>query len=608
MADELDILRSVDPELEQLKGNKQDGYNYRERRQEDWLENYTLSRDKVTVNRLTQRQSVNLPLMKTVIRTLLKDVDDMPVLQFQNLDNDKEAEVFKNEYWKYTGEENKFEILDIVDKRQVFYFGRSFDQWQVMDGKIKMSVVDPEDILISRYTDPTNIHSSRFLVHTHIFVPLVSLRENNQYDQDSVNDLEQWYATQDGLLKQSDNQQMLIEKNRRMGTLGVDDIDQPSLGETIVEISMHFVWKKEEDDTEEQIYLYVEADDYTILMKKRLEEVIGKTEDHFWRTHYPYNTWADDVEMQDFWSDAVADIVRTANKVLNAWYSQEVENRTLNNLNMKYYNSNLEGFVPQTWEPRAFGSYGIPVPQGGKIDDVIKDIEVKPLNGNLETMNFLIGIVEKATGATATSQGAQTERQITLGEVQLALGEAKERIRGMSKFYNQVWKERGLMFTKLIEAAHNKLDAVRIYKKGRNTDNIYSREISPKDWMTASGYVCKVWSQDEKRTQDTQSLEKMNALKMNMPDNPKVDEIFKRKLAEFAELSPEETNDIMAFEEQKRIQMLSMMGVIGPGGMLQEDPLVMQQLQQGKPGGGAPAQATPQANMPLLPSQGGAPK
>ena len=46
----------IDPELQVLLGNKQDGYNYRERRQQDWTENYTLYRDRVTINRLTQRQ------------------------------------------------------------------------------------------------------------------------------------------------------------------------------------------------------------------------------------------------------------------------------------------------------------------------------------------------------------------------------------------------------------------------------------------------------------------------------------------------------------------------------------------------------------------------
>ena len=141
----------IDPELQVLLGNKQDGYNYRERRQQDWKENYTLYRDRVTINRLTQRQSVNMPLMKQTIKTLLKDVDDMPVLFFEELDNNEEKQTFQNEYWKWTADMNNMEIQDIVDKKQVFMFGRSFDQWQIVDGMIKMTIIDPQDILVSRY-------------------------------------------------------------------------------------------------------------------------------------------------------------------------------------------------------------------------------------------------------------------------------------------------------------------------------------------------------------------------------------------------------------------------------------------------------------------------
>src|SRR3990167_3178434 len=212
MLDKQPELPVQDPELTMLVNNKTSGYNYRERRHDSWDENYELYRDTVTINRLTQRQSVNVPLMKQTIRTLLKDVDDMPVLYFENLDNDKEAEIFKNEYWKWTVEQNRMDLQDIVDKRQVFLYGRSFDQWQIVDGKVKMTVQDPMDILIDRYTDPTNIHSARFLIHTHIFVPLSSLENNSDYDQEAVRRLKLFYATGEGLIKVKDNLNLLQEK------------------------------------------------------------------------------------------------------------------------------------------------------------------------------------------------------------------------------------------------------------------------------------------------------------------------------------------------------------------------------------------------------------
>ena len=124
MGQELDDhgLLLAAPEMVMLRTNKLDAYNYRFRKVVDWDENYSLYRDKVVIDPLTQRQGVNLPIMKTQIRTLLKEIDDMPVIEFQNLDNDKQAELFKNEYWNHTKDINKMELQDIIDKRQVFLF------------------------------------------------------------------------------------------------------------------------------------------------------------------------------------------------------------------------------------------------------------------------------------------------------------------------------------------------------------------------------------------------------------------------------------------------------------------------------------------------------
>lgn len=540
------------PELEMLQNMKLSGYNYRERRHDDWKENYTLYRDKVITDRLIQRQTVNIPLMKQTIRTLLKDVDDMPVLYFENLDNDKQAEKYKNLYWGVTVEENNMEVQDIVDKKQVFMFGRSFDQWQILDGKIKQTIIDPMDILIDRYTDPTNIDTARFFIHTHIFVPLSVIERNKDYDKEEVAKLKAYHATDAGLLKQESNMSMLEEKNEKMADMGLDDVDSPVLGETYIELSLYFVKRADSDTEDEQYYMYVEADDMAILMKKPLDEVIGKTKDDFWKTHLPYATWADDVERQDFWSDGIADIVRGSNKVLNAWYSQLVENRTLRNFGMQYYNATKEGFNPGSYPPRPFGWYGVP----GKPSDFVQRVDIPDLSESLDEMTFVMNITERATGATATQQGNIEQKQVTLGEVQLALGEAKERIKGMSKFYTPAWKRRALLSDKLIEAGGDKLDAVKVYSKGKNTDDIYSREITPKDWRTELGYRCKIWSQEDKDTQDTNTLQKLNLAKVNMPDNPKLTEVYNRKLLEFSSLEPNEINEVMEYEKKKQ-QMIA---------------------------------------------------
>jgi len=540
-------------ELMMLVNNKQTGFNYRQPRHEAWTENYELYRDKVTINRLTQRQSVNIPLMKTTLRTLLKDIDDLPVIQFENLDNDKQAEVFQNEYWKWTLEQNHAELQDIVDKKQDFFFGRTFDSWQVEDGRIIFDIEDPEDIYVDRFMNPYDIDSSRFLIHTHIFKPLSSLKNNPDYDQKEVAKLEDFFESQMGIIRAKDNENSLQQKNKKLADMGVTDTEDPVLGETYVELTMHFVFRSNEKINgkilPEQIFVYVEAEEQTILMKKPQEEIIGVTKDHYWRNHFRYNTWGDDIDKQDFWTDGIADIVRVPNKVLNSWFSQLVENRTLRNFGMHYYDSSLKanGFIPSTFNPVAWGWYPVP----GKPADVLQKVDIPDLSESLDEMNYVVEMTEKATGATPGQQGVNPPSGTPLGTTQIVEAEAKARTQGMSKFYTDAWKQRATKFLKMIEAAADRLDAVKIYKEGRNSTDIYEREISPKDWMTKTGYRVKVWSQDEKKANDTESLTQGIAVLNLMPGNPKLLEVIQRKALELADLTPDEITAIMQFEEEK---------------------------------------------------------
>src|SRR3990167_5457946 len=558
-------------ELQMLLNNKETGYNYRERREEPWRENYQLYRDEVQINRLVQRQSVNLPLMKTTLRTLLKDIDDMPVIVFENLDNDKQAELFQNEYWKWTLEQNNADLQDIVDKKQNFFYGRTFDSWQVEDGRIIFDVEDSEDMLVDRFMNPYDLDSSRFLIHTHIFKPLSTLKNNPDYDQKEIKKLEEFFKSQLGIVKAQDNESSLQQKNKKMADMGVPDTEDPVLGETYVELTMHFVFRakgekwtdkdgKDQTTDDEQIFVYVEAEEQTILLKRPQEAVIGTTKDHYWRNHYRYNTWGDDIDKQDFWTDGIADIVRVPNKVLNSWFSQLVENRTLRNFGMHYYDASLksEGFIHSTFNPVPWGWYPVP----GKPQDVLQKVDIPDLSESLDEMDFVVNMVNNATGATASKQGAIQPGEQTKYEINAVLAEATERTQGMSKFYTKAWEQRAIKYLKLIEAAHDRLDPVTIYKEGKNTDNIFEREISPKDWMTDAGYKVKVWSQDEKKAHDTDALKKLQLLKQEMWDNPKVSQVYQRKLTEFADLTPEETNEIMDFEKEKQLKIAS--GIIPP--------------------------------------------
>lgn len=557
----LGFLKDNDPFLI----DKEQAFNYRERRQPDWTETYMLYRDKVMYNRLTQRQSVNVPLMKSSIKTLLKDVDDPPMLYFSNLDNNAQKEVFYNEYWKYCAKENKLVVKDIVDKRQVMLFGRSFKKLNIINGRFAFSIEDPQDILVDRYVDPTRLDSARFLIHNHIYVPLSSLYNNDFYERAQLDRLKKYYSSREGLIKSENNIESIEERNERLEAMGVMDVNDPVLGETYVELSECYKYEWDPHYQMDRVMFSVYADDI-IRVGGAVEQssFIGDTKDDYWEDHYIFTTWADDVEKTDFWSDGVGDSLRTPNKIVNSMISQKVENRTLRSFGMQYYDASNPEFQPQTFEPTPFGWYPIAVPAGKKISDVIQRVDVPDLSDSQNDITFIMDLAARASAATAASQGEIEKSQVTLGEVQLALANAKDRVKSMAPLYTDAWEETGLKFIKLMEAQRDNIDEVEISKQGRNGKRMYTRTIAPKDWESPKGYRCEVRDLTQSKDSDTESIQKLNALKQLMPMNPVVDQVFKRKAAEFAGLNATEVKEVMEAEKQAMIQMA--MGGMAPGG------------------------------------------
>ncbi|HKQ06132.1 MAG TPA: hypothetical protein VJ464_13435 [Blastocatellia bacterium] len=552
-----------------LQTNLESDRKFRERRHSQWTDNYTLYRDTVIVNRLTQRQSVNVPLMKESMRTILSGIDDPPDNYYENLDNDKQKELFMNEYWKWVFDMNKLEIKDIIDKKQVLLYGRSFIKLNIVNGQFYVEVLDPQDVLVDRYIDPSDIETARRVIHTGIFSALSDVAQNPMYDQEAITKLKEFFATNAGLIKNEENTRIMQDKNQRMSDMGVPDANNPILGETYVELNEHYVKVWDEEAKEDKIILCVTAEGQ-VLMQKPLKEVMNIN-------FYPFVTWADDIERTDFWSDGWADVARVPNQVLNVWLSQLVENRTLRNFGMNFYNSSIEGFNPTTYQPAPFGWYPIPAGKDGDIQKVLKRVEVPDLSESLDEMQFLIGMVERSTAATAIEKGESPEGQVTLGEVKLLDAKAQKRITSMSKFYRQVWKDLGDKFVMIVEANPDKLDAVKLYKKSVN-GNYFAKELKPEDWKSKSGYKTRVTTLAEKEQDSIDSIQKMKIGVTEFPTNQPLREIYQKKILDWMGLSPDETKEVMEFEKQQVGMMQQMPGMPG----------------QGLPGQGMPALPAPQ--------------
>jgi len=322
-----------------LRNEKESALEYRRRRHADWKTNYTLSRDKVITNRLTQRQTVNIPLMKYGLGTILKDVNQMPTLYFSHTGNDKQREIFFNEYWKEVGTLNDDVLRDRVNKKQGMLFGRSFRKLNIVDGVFKQQIIDPQSILIDRYVDPIDIDTARMVAHVEIFKTLDEIVNNKEYDKNATRELAAHYEQENTTIELDENYARAESKRERLSDMGVTDMFSPVTGAKYIELNEIYRKEYDEDLDLEVIQLYTVAmmgDGMTILLKKPLYEVIGDNDEHYWYSHYPFTSLSVELDLTDFWNDSPADTLRQPNLVLNSWMSQLVENRTLRNFNMHY--------------------------------------------------------------------------------------------------------------------------------------------------------------------------------------------------------------------------------------------------------------------------------
>jgi len=581
---EISNLITTDPDMEVIQLEKESAYEFRKRRHGEWKENYTLSRNKVVTNRLTQRQSVNIPLMKYALASLMKEIDEPPEIYFKNLDNNEQKEVYFNERWKKTFEDEKVSIKDIIDKKQAVTYGRTFKKLNIEGGKPTIEIIDPQDMLVQRFVDPANLDSANILIQTDIYRTLTEITKNPDYKGAGKTKLRTYYSEQLETLEQDDTMNKIMEKNQRMSDMGLADAFAPKLGETYIELNEVYRKEYSEEEGEDIIFIYTVAVPGGMvieLRKQKLHEVLGKTVDNFWYDHFPYNSWATDPERTDFWSDAPADTLRGTNQILNSFFSQLIENRTLRNYNMHYYDSSNEEFVPQTFDPVPWGWYPLP----GKPSDVMETVEVPDLSESIDEIDYIIKMAEKAVAATSAQTGTVESRDVTLGEVELALANAEDRIRSIALYYTEGWKDFGKKYIKMLEGAGDDLEPVTIVKEGRLGRKIYQKEISPKSWATKSGYIVEVLMRGEKDERDLDMIQKLNASIQSMPTNAPLKQIYNNKLLRFAGLGIEEIQQVQEYEIQNP-----------PAPVVEEEGEEKQELTpmpmvQGSPvtGGGVPA-------------------
>jgi hypothetical protein len=438
--------------------------------------------------------------------------------------------------WSYYFDCLKLDLLDNMEKKVVGLQGRSFKKWGWSKGKIFCDLIDPFDIDVDPRVNPLDLETADFLIHKNIFRSLRQILANPKYNATAKKELKMYLDTKEGLIAASDTREAYQEKMERLITLGVSNYDDFRASDVLVDIneSYKLIWSDKEDRFVR--HLIVIAADKVVLYNEPLKEAIGIEK-------LPIVSWASDPDLNDIWSDGVADSVRTFNKITNIYISQDLENRSYRNFGMYFFNTLNGTFQPRSFDPKPFGMYGVP----GDPREIVQQMQIEPLADTAPTIEWLKNLIQSSVAQTPTERGVQEKSQTTLGEVQLSLQQSQNRNMVVAKNYRKAWKESGEIFYALLNA--NAKGQFKLYKKGGD-DKYYAKDIQPSDWQNPEGYEVKVTIKSEKDSVDELDIKKLAYIKNSFATNPVALKIAREKELELLGWSSEEIQQVMQVEEQ----------------------------------------------------------
>lgn len=520
--------------------------DFKQRRFEHWNENYALFRDKVETNRLTQRQKINIPMIKEALKSWIANIDEAPEMTFKSLLKGAEyrdKDIQLTELWNKFFDDEYLAIKDQAEKKIVGLQGVGFKEigWSRQKNFPYCDVKDPYDILLEKGCDPFDLQRHRTIKVINIFKPLQEVLDTELYDQTARDNLRRHFEGGAGLIRADATDESYEMKENRMREMGAqNDI---SLDATIkkveLNVSYDMVWDKA---TQKYVRYYrVYAADVVCLIDKPMTEAFGFS-------FVPLVWWNVDPDINDPWTDGYADNMRPLNKVTNVYFSQDLENRAIRNFGMYFYNNMGGKFVPQSVDPRPFGMYGVP----GNPREIMMQMDIQTLNDNIEQINYLKNMAQSSTAQTPTERGQASGAQ-TLGEVTM-LKESSNAINYVdTKHYRKSWTDLAKMFIEILDVKQTA--PINLYKEG-NDGEFYEKKVNRQDWAigaegeSSKKYKCIPVFKKEREQEDNFQIQKSQYVMNSFQNNPVALKIAKRKQLESLGWSAEDVEEAMRYEDQ----------------------------------------------------------
>jgi|SRR5581483_9314295 len=458
--------------VKQCRAEYDAGLQFRHLREKDWK----LAEDQYfnkQAKSLKQRYNVPVPIVPGFVETLLSKVDDPPTLKFeQGEEADYKAAQKVNAFYQQESqsEDHDWDMIDLDGKKQGILYGRTVDKFYAQSKpkyKSCLEVVDVYDFI----ADPIgggDLEKHRFCQQDNIFKTKEDLKTGVEafgYDPKAVEKIIN--ATSEDKLADNDN--MYRSKQSRMMALGMDGITYNYAGQSLYKfIEAGTTWKGE------RYYVLFNYETGIAVKCVPLKEVFKS---NLWW----FTSWATHRDIFNFWSKAPVDDIVPLAEMVRVLVNQELDNRQKKNWGMRAYDPDVFPDPSQLqWRPDGLVATKAKVSLQQTIQSGIYEFQTPELQGTINLVEYIDGVIGQKTGVTADTQGQSSEDKV--GIYYGNLKQVADRLGLYNKSYKKNWAAIGRRYVWGLFEHLRTPEAVRIIgEQGAEWDELKRMEINP-DW------------------------------------------------------------------------------------------------------------------------------
>jgi hypothetical protein len=476
----------------QLRAEYKAGLDYRHGREKAWkeAEDQYFNRKKKS---LKQRYNVPVPIVSGFVETLLSKVDDPPTLKWKP-GEEADFKAVKKAQALYQQESRRddydWEMVDLDGKKLAALSGRSINKIYAESKPKYRSYLEPVDHydFIASPIGGGNLERHKFVMQDNILKTKDDLKagvEMGLYDAQAVSQLIN--ATKEDQIV--DNDTMYRAKQNRLMALGLDGISYNFAGQStykMIEAGTVFNGKR--------YYALFNYDTGIIVRCEEWQKVFAS---NLWC----WTSWATHRDVFNFWSKSPVDDILPLSDMIRILVNQELDNRLKRNFGMRAFDPDVFPNPHELqWKPDGLVAMKAGSSKVTQLDKAIFEFDTPELQGTINLVNWIDGVIGQKSGITAEAQGQSDEDKVGIyyGNMQ----QVADRLGLYNKSYKKNWQAIGRRYVWGLHEHLRSPQAVEIIgEKGQEWDELRRIEINPEWDIIAEGGNAEIQADEVKKKQ-----------------------------------------------------------------------------------------------------------